>query len=121
MRPTGAASYSKRSDTCGAKTLPSGKAGRLTQPTRWNSIRSIHQMAGNIVFVEWNDEHQAQIRRVSLDGSVFRTLFASAGVLRSPAFSRDGTKLVFEISEGDRCLGGHERHSGFVLDGPAGR
>ncbi len=90
------------------KMLPDGKPTRLTNGESLEFDPVYSRDGRNIAFVEWNDERKAQLRMVSLDGTRSRTLLANAGVLRSPAFSHDGTKLLYEISEGDRCLGGHE-------------
>ncbi|MBS0419764.1 MAG: PD40 domain-containing protein [Proteobacteria bacterium] len=93
------------------KTLPGGKPERLTNGSSLEFDPVYSPDGRSVAFVEWNDERKAQLRIESL-GHSSRTVVASAGVLRSPAFSRDGTRLLYEISEGDRCLGGHDGEPG---------
>ncbi len=41
-------------------------------------------------------------------------------MLRTPSFSPDGSRIVFKIDEGDRCLGGREARVGLYWINAAG-
>jgi Tol biopolymer transport system component len=90
------------------KSLPDSKPVRLTKST-WMEFEPAFSPDGrSIAYVEWNDETGGQLKLASSDGKPLKTLISSGGVLRNPSFSADGTKLVYKIDYGDRCLGGHE-------------
>lgn len=77
-----------------------------------------------VAYVEWADETGGVLKLSGVDGRGQRTLVSSGGVLRSPAFSRDGKRLLYKIDSGDRCLGGHRAKPGLYLtemSGGAGR
>jgi imidazolonepropionase-like amidohydrolase/Tol biopolymer transport system component len=53
-----------------------------------------------IAFVSWNDQRLGEIRTVSADGSVMRTVSQQPGHYRNPRFSPDGGTIVYELSGG---------------------
>jgi Tol biopolymer transport system component len=94
------------------KSAPAAKPVRLTKSTSLEFEPSFSSDGRKIAYVEWSDERGGALKLISADGSSSKTLITSGGVLRSPSFSRDGTKLVYKIDAGDRCLGGHEARVG---------
>ena len=94
------------------KSLPAGQPVRLTKSTSLEFEPAFSPDSKLIAYVEWNDERGGLLKLAAMDGRSSRTLAASGGVLRAPSFSRDGTRLVYKIDAGDRCLGGHEARIG---------
>ncbi|MEP7244833.1 MAG: amidohydrolase, partial [Gammaproteobacteria bacterium] len=94
------------------KSLPDAKPARLTKSTSLEFEPAFAPDGKQIAYVEWSDEAGGVLKLATASGSPVRTLVSSGGVLRSPAFSPDGTKLLYKIDPGDRCLGGHEARVG---------
>jgi len=94
------------------KPLPNGTPARLTKSTDLEFEPAISPDGKQLAYVEWNDETGGSLKLATLQGKSLGTLVKSGGVLRSPAFSADGARLVYLIDEGDRCLGGHEARVG---------
>jgi Tol biopolymer transport system component len=85
---------------------------RLSHGTALEFEPAVSPDGRRIAYVEWADETGGVLKLADADGKAARTLLASGGVLRSPAFSPDGRKLVYKIDYGDRCLGGHQSKPG---------
>lgn len=85
---------------------------RLSHGTALEFEPTVSPDGRRIAYVEWADETGGVLKLADADGKAARTLLASGGVLRSPAFSPDGRKLVYKIDYGDRCLGGHQSKPG---------
>lgn len=64
-----------------------------------------------IAFVEWDDVHGGALKLRTTGGAV-RTLFSSPGIVRQPTYSQDGSRILFQIAEGDDCLGGYRADPG---------
>jgi Tol biopolymer transport system component len=94
------------------------KAGPSAPPARLSRTASLefepaYSPDGRwIAYVEWSDEQGGVLKLAAAGGGIERTLLRSGGVLRSPAFSADGAKLLYKVDDGDRCLGGHEARVG---------
>jgi len=94
------------------KMLPADKPVRLTHSSAFEFEPAFSPNGKLIAYVEWQDETGGVLKLTDRNGSPVRTLLKSGGVVRSPAFSPDGTKLLYKIDMGDRCLGGHEARIG---------
>ncbi len=89
-----------------------GTPQRLSRGTALEFEPAVSPDGRRVAYVEWNDETGGVLKLANADGKAGRTLLASGGVLRSPAFSWDGKKLLYKIDYGDRCLGGHQSKPG---------
>lgn len=72
-----------------------------------------------VAFVDWKDDRGGTLKLRDGAGEV-RTLVESAGILRAPAFSPDGKRILYIIAEGDRCLGGHRARPGIYWTDASG-
>ncbi len=74
----------------------------------------------HVAFVDWKDDRGGTLKVRSTGGKV-RTLVESNGILRAPAFSPDGRRILYIVAEGDRCLGGHRARPGiYWIDAKGG-
>lgn len=64
-----------------------------------------------MAFVDWQDGSGGTLKLRDAQGSI-RTIVRSPGVLRAPAFSPDGERILYVVAPGDRCLGGHRARPG---------
>jgi Tol biopolymer transport system component len=94
------------------KDGPDATPVRLTTARTFEFEPAFSPDGRRIAYIDWNDETGSRLVVTSARGRSGRAIYASAGVLRSPSFSPDGTRIVFKIDEGDRCLGGHDARVG---------
>ncbi|MBL8265770.1 amidohydrolase family protein, partial [Steroidobacter sp.] len=88
------------------------KPARLTRASTFEFEPAFSRDGRKVAYVDWNDETGSRLMVVGSQGGAPKTLFSTTGVLRTPSFSPDGTRIVFKIDEGDRCLGGRESRVG---------
>lgn len=86
--------------------------GRLTRASTFEFEPAFSRDGRRIAYVDWNDESGSRLMIVGPQGGGPKTIHSTAGVLRMPSFSPDGSRIVFKIDEGDRCLGGREARVG---------
>ena len=83
------------------KDLPDGKARRLTsQETHWEIYPSWSRDGKHVVYVSWNDEKLAAVRRVSAAGGEGRVLTTEPGHYIDPVLSPDGKTVVYLKTSG---------------------
>ena len=87
------------------KALPNGTPVRLTKDTDYEYWPSFSRDGRSIVYTTWNDATGGAICRTSAGGGGKKVLTKRAGFYRAPTFSPDGTKIVFERTEGNVRLG----------------
>jgi Tol biopolymer transport system component len=94
------------------KDGPDAKPVRLTKARHFEFEPAFSRDGLRIAHIDWNDETGSRLVVTPAGGGKGKVVHRSAGVLRSPAFSPDGSRIVFQIDAGDRCLGGHEARVG---------
>ncbi|MBV1900169.1 MAG: amidohydrolase family protein, partial [Kordiimonadaceae bacterium] len=62
--------------------------------------------------VEWDDEKGGALKVMTLRNHKSKTLYASSGSIRQPAFSPDSKQLVFTVDDGSNGMGGFRATSG---------
>ncbi len=82
------------------KSLPNGKARRLTDSDDREFFPSWSADGQSIVYVAWNDDDLGTIRIMAADGTGARALTQEPGHYRRPRFSPDGNSVVFEKGRG---------------------
>jgi imidazolonepropionase-like amidohydrolase/Tol biopolymer transport system component len=92
--------------------LAGGNATRLTSATEFEFEPAFAPGGNEIAYVGWDDERGGALRIVTAGGKAVRTLVASRNVLRQPSYSADGTRLVYKIDSGDKCMGGFQARAG---------
>ncbi|WP_175596942.1 amidohydrolase family protein [Peristeroidobacter soli] len=88
------------------------KPTRLTRAGTFEFEPAFSHDGRKVAYVDWNDESGSRLMVVGSQGGAPKTIYSTAGVLRTPSFSPDGSRIVFKIDEGDRCLGGREAKVG---------
>lgn len=73
-----------------------------------------------LAYVEWDDERGSVLKVAGVDGRGARTLAASRGVIRQPAFSPDGREVVYRIQAADKTMGGYRARPGIYRVAAAG-
>lgn len=94
------------------KDLPKGKPARLTTAPAFEFDPAYSSDGGQLAYVEWDDERGSALKVMTPDGRNVTTVTESAGVIREPAFSRDGTRLAYRIQNGSEGMGGHQGRTG---------
>ncbi len=98
------------------------KPVRLTRATTFEFEPAFSHDGRKLAYVDWNDESGSRLMVVGSQGGAPKTIYSTAGVLRTPSFSPDGSRIVFKIDEGDRCLGGREARVGlYWIDAAGGK
>jgi Tol biopolymer transport system component len=100
------------------KTLPDGVPARLTDSAVFESDPARSRNGKLLAWVEWDDERGAALR-LSQAGRT-RTLHASRAAIRQPAFSPDGSRIVFRIEKPGKTLGGQGARAGIYWIPAAG-
>lgn len=86
------------------KDLPGGTPRRLTRQTdHFEHAPSWSRDGKSIVYTTWDDEKAGSVRVVPAAGGEGRVVTAKPGHYHEPAFSPDGTKIVYRAS-GDGYL-----------------
>ncbi|WP_417451313.1 amidohydrolase family protein [Kordiimonas sp.] len=103
------------------KSLPDGLPRRLTDDTAFEFEPTWSADGKYIAYVTWEDEKGGTLKVMSTEGRRSKTVAVSSGALRSPAFSRDGKRLLFVTDDGNKALGGYRTRAGlFVVDARPG-
>ncbi len=83
------------------RDLPEGRARRLTTQTdHWELYPSFSRDGRNVVYTTWDDDKLATVRVVPASGGEGRVVVGEPGQYVEPAFSPDGSTIVY------RRLGG---------------
>ncbi len=89
------------------KRLPDGVPQRLTRSSRFEFDPSYSRDGTQVAYVSWDDEHGGALEIVTSAGRAVKTLVKGSAVVRQPAFSPDGKRLVYWVDPGSRKLGGY--------------
>lgn len=96
---------------------------RLTAAAQAESEPAWSPDGRQIAYVEWNDEGST-LRLRSASGGREKVIAHSRGMIRQPAFSRDGKRVAYRIMEADSAMGGPADPLGLYVvdtDGKNGR
>ena len=78
------------------KALPDGEPRRLTaQDEHFEFYPSFSRDGRHVVYVTWHDEKLGTVRAVSADGGEGRGIVEAPGHYVEPAFSPDGSRIVY--------------------------
>lgn len=91
--------------------IAGGQPVLLSETTASQSDASFSPDGSKVAYIEWDDVAGGRLKLKSAGGES-KTLFSSLGIVREPVFSPDGSKLLFQIAQGDDCLGGHRADPG---------
>jgi Tol biopolymer transport system component len=94
------------------KPLPDGAPVRLTASQSFEHEPAWSADGRRIALVEWDDEEGSTLKVLSAGGGGARVLASSRGVIRQPAFSRDGGRVVYRIQAPDKSMGGYRAKAG---------
>ncbi len=89
------------------KSLPDGKPRRLTEASAFEFEPSYSADGTHIAYVSWDDERGGALEIATAAGRRVKTLLQGSGILRQPAFSPDGRKLVYWLECGNSKMGGY--------------
>lgn len=89
------------------KELPSGTSQRLTTGTDLEFEPAFSSSGNDLVYVTWNDEQRGAIMKYNLvtKGAKPVKVTSDKGIYRQPAFSPDGSKIVYVKEDGNDHLG----------------
>jgi len=88
------------------RELPDGEARPLTgRDDRREAYPSFSRDGRWVVFATWDDAAYGGVRAIPVDGGEERLLTAEPGHYLEPAFSPDGTTVVYRKAEGDWLRG----------------
>ncbi len=103
------------------QTLPEGKPSRLTDTAAFEAEPVYSPDGGSIAYVEWDDERGSSLKVIASGGGSPRTVESSSGVIRQPAFSPHGERLVYRVEAATKHMGGYRAKPGIywvsVADG----
>ncbi|GAW96398.1 bifunctional TolB-family protein/amidohydrolase [Colwellia marinimaniae] len=87
------------------KTLPNGKAKRLTkQKSQFELNPSFSRDGKKIVYVSWDDKKLGQVRVVSSRGGKGKVITREPGKYVEPSFSPDGKTIVYRKVRGGNII-----------------
>ncbi len=89
------------------KRLPDGKPERLTKAAEFEFEPSYSNDGAHIGYVAWDDERGSALKIITANGRPVKTLVKSMGIVRQPAFSPDGKRLVYWLEQGNKKMGGY--------------
>ncbi len=87
------------------KSLPDGKATRLTSGKDFEFEPAISPDGKTLVFVSWNDSSLGAIHRMPLGGGKSQKITTEKGIYRTPSWSPDGKFIVFQKEGGNSEMG----------------
>ncbi len=93
------------------KALPKGKPQRVTSAAEFENDPAYSVDGKWIAYVAWNDERGSALNLIATKGNKTKTVVATSGIIREPAFSSDGKKLVYRV-ERNKQLGGFRAKPG---------
>lgn len=90
---------------------PDSEPVRITDSTLSESDPVYSPDGSRLAFVQWSDVTGGSIRLRDANGHV-STVATGPGIMRDPVFTPDGATLLYRITPGDNCLGGHHAEPG---------
>ncbi len=94
------------------KRLPGGTPERLTDSSAFEAEPVFSPDGNSIAYVEWDDERGSTLKMISASEGDAATIANSSGVIRQPAFSADGQRLVYRIEAPSKHMGGYRAKPG---------
>lgn len=85
--------------------FPKGKARRLTNGTDLEFEPNFSPDGKTVLFVSWNDEEKGKVQKVAVTGGTPTPITTEKGIYRQPAYSPDGSKIVFYKENGNGAMG----------------
>jgi Tol biopolymer transport system component len=104
------------------KSLPNGKPRRLTaDETHFEYQPAFHPAGGKLLYTTWSDAGMGAVQELDLASGERRTLTPRKGYYYGPAYSPDGSRIVYIRSGGGSLTGGqHTREAGIYVMPAAG-
>ena len=96
----------------GRKSLPDGKPQRVSSASAVEFDPVFSADGKRLAYVAWDDEKGSTLNVVGANGRNGRTLAHSRGLIRQPAFSPDGSELVYAVDGHNKTLGGYRASAG---------
>lgn len=87
------------------RTLPKGKAKRLTTNEEWEYHPNFNPDGTSIVYTTWTDDGMSQIKVRNLATGASQVINDTKGYYLSPRFSPDGNQIVYQRGSGSTQLG----------------
>ncbi len=84
------------------RTLPEGTPRRLTNDTAHEAWPTFSADGRHIAYVTWDDAAMGRLKVIGVDGQGGRDVVATPGHYASPAFSPDGSSIVYRAVGPDR-------------------
>ncbi|HSL19906.1 MAG TPA: amidohydrolase family protein [Vicinamibacterales bacterium] len=104
------------------KELGAGEPAKVTKDaadweSQWLEFAPRFSSDGRwIVYTAWNDQHLGRVRVVAPDGTGMRDVVTTPGHYTDPAFSPDGSRIVFRAVSADGIRGEtHDEETGIFI------